>query len=27
VWEDFLAVMERAGLPSGWDGVWTLKDK
>lgn len=22
-----ITLLERAGLPSGWDGVWTLKDK
>ena len=27
VFLDRIALLERAGLPSGWDGVWTLKDK
>jgi len=27
VFLDRIALIERAGLPSGWDGVWTLKDK
>jgi adenylate cyclase len=22
-----ITLLERAGIPSGWDGVWTLKDK
>jgi class 3 adenylate cyclase len=27
VFLDRITLLERAGLPSGWDGVWTLKDK